>query len=85
VFCAPNKVWEYAGFGLPLICNNLPALQFAVGDRNAGVCVDMNDQLQIESALLTIDNHYEQFSRAAKQLYDSVDIRDIIRQIMNGI
>ncbi|KAA6307134.1 hypothetical protein EZS27_041199, partial [termite gut metagenome] len=24
VFCAPNKTWEYTGFGIPMLGNNAP-------------------------------------------------------------
>jgi len=58
-------------------------LQFSVEANNAGVCVDMNDRMQIESALRKMDDNYELFSRASQQLYESVDIRAIIRLIID--
>jgi len=82
VFCAPNKIWEYAGFGLPMICNDLPALQIGVEAKGAGLCVNIEDQRQIELALLNIDKNYEKYSRCSYQLYDSVDVRDIVWKIV---
>lgn len=85
VFCAPNKIWEYAGFGVPMICAELPALQISVGAKNAGVCVDMENSNEIKSALLYIDKNYEIFHSASKSFYDSVDTKNIIREIANTI
>ena len=81
VFCAPNKIWEYAGFGLPMICNELPSLQYSVEANNAGICVDMADGEQIESAIKKINNNYDSFSIAALQLYDSIDVHKIVQHI----
>lgn len=83
IFCAPNKVWEVAGFGLPMVCGNLPPLQSMVQANGAGLCVEMQDSLEIASALREIEINYESFSRNAQKLYDSIDINEIIRNILD--
>ena len=30
VFCAPNKIWEYAKYGIPMLCNDIPGLKYTV-------------------------------------------------------
>ncbi len=85
VFCAPNKTWEYAGFGLPMLCNDLPPLQLDVQANGAGLCVDIQDSRQIASALREIDDKYDSFSQAAQRLYDSIDTRNIMRSIMDRV
>lgn len=82
LFCAPNKVWEYSGFGIPMICSDLPALQFSVQTNNAGICTNMADRGQIESALRELDLDYARFSKAACQLYESIDLRSIIQGVI---
>jgi glycosyltransferase involved in cell wall biosynthesis len=82
VFCAPNKVYEYAGFGLPMICSDLPALRLSIHEKNAGICVDMANAQQIEMAFKQISNNYNYFSLAAQQLYESVDTRNIVQSIV---
>ncbi len=82
LFCAPNKVWEYAGFGLPMLCNDLPSLQFTVQVAGAGVCIDSQDREKIASSLLEIDQNYQAYRECALRLYDSVDLHDIMRRIL---
>lgn len=82
IFCAPNKTWEYAGFGLPMVCNDLPPLRSEVHKRGAGLCIDIQDSKKIASALQQIDRNYESFSQCSQHFYDSVDIRDIIQRIL---
>lgn len=83
IFCAPNKTWEYAGFGLPMLCNNLPTLQASVQTHGAGLCVDTENSDQVMSALTTIDENYQVFRNNAQQYYDSIDIRSIVQSIMD--
>lgn len=81
VFCAPNKIWEYAGFGLPMLCSDLPALQLTVQASGAGICVDMTDSIQMATALQQMGENYDQFSQSSVRFYDAVDIRSIIQLI----
>ena len=65
-----------------MICNDLPALQFSVQTNGAGICIDMADKSQIDSALRKIDDRYEEFSEAAYRLYDSISMEDIVCRII---
>lgn len=82
VFCAPNKIWEYSGFGLPMLCNDLPPLQMSVGATGAGLCIDIEDSREIATALKKIDNHYESFSQNSLKLFDSVDVHKIVERVI---
>ena len=41
-FCAPNKIYEFSGFGIPIIGNDIPGLKNTIGLNNAGKCVRLN-------------------------------------------
>jgi len=81
IFCAPNKTWEYSGFGIPVLCHNLPGLEYTIGKYNAGICTDMDDKESIKSAIMQIDAHYEEYSNNAKTFYDSIDIKLLINRV----
>lgn len=83
IFCAPNKTWEAMGFGLPMICNDVPAMRTEIQENNAGLCIDMKDSKQIELAIKKIDEHYSDFSKNAMQLFDSVDVFGIIQSVID--
>lgn len=82
VFCAPNKLWEYAGFGVPTLCGDLPGLALSVAARGAGVCCDMGDHRSVRDALEEIDANWGAASQEATALYDSVDCRTIMSRIV---
>lgn len=82
VFCAPNKIWEYAKFGIPMICNDIPGLKYTVEYNNLGYCCDVNSIDSICDALNNIYDHYEELSENALDFYKTVDVkRDILKLI----
>ena len=85
IFCAPNKIWEYSGFGIPTLCRTIPGLVFTVGQAHAGVCVNFDDPTEIVWGLHEIEKSYESFSRNASQYFESVDIIDLVRHILSSV
>jgi hypothetical protein len=82
VYCAPNKIFEYAGFGIPTLGNNLPGLKYTIGLAKAGVCCEMNEESILKSADELIQN-ISFYSKNAKDYYDDVDIEKSISAILS--
>lgn len=82
LYCAPNKIWEYSKFGVPMIGNDLPALRSMFLEFKNGCCVKNLEKDEIKEAILKIDSSYEKYSSASKVFYDSIDINDTISQII---
>lgn len=83
-FCAPNKIYEYSGFGIPMIANNIPGLKNTVGKARAAVCTEFNS-LDLEKAIKLIDSHYVEYSKNALDFYNSTDNEQIIRRIVEDL
>ena len=73
VYCAPNKLFEYAMFGIPMLGNNIPGLKYSVALNNMGVCFDEYNELSIIDAIKKIELNYDVYSSNALKYYDSVD------------
>jgi hypothetical protein len=82
VFCAPNKIWEYSGFGIPILCQDLPGLRSTVGAAQAGLCLDTTNPAQVERAIETIDDAYPDMSANASHFFESVDIEELALQAL---
>ena len=80
IYCAPNKVYEYSRFGLPMIGNDIPGLKYSVEYSGAGVCIKNMDKEEIKEAILKISNDYEAYRAHSIEFYNSVDIRQIIEK-----
>ena len=84
VFCAPNKTWEYAKFGIPMICNDIPGLKFTVEANRFGYCCDINNVTDIEQKLELICENYEEMTENSYCYYHTVDVSTLVRNILSG-
>lgn len=74
-FCAPNKIWEYSGFGLPMIGSDVLGLKETIERSECGICLNFSiiSSEEIKSALLKIDADYGKLRRNAEKFFDSCD------------
>lgn len=85
LFCAPNKIWEYSAFDIPMLCSCSPALETVMTKFNAGICVEPSSVAQIQEALMRLDKSYSDYSRSSRQLYASVDMMNIMETILTRV
>ena len=84
VFCAPNKIFEYSNFGLPMIGNSIPGLENTIGKAGAGICTDLTYE-GIKEALLEIVENYEQYSVNSYRFFASVDNVKTMKKIIEDV
>ena len=82
VYCAPNKIYEYAGFGIPVLCNNIPGLEETIGRAGAGVCVDFSDLNGVADALKKLVCGRNQYAKAATDFFDGTDTTVLLGAIV---
>ena len=85
VFCAPNKIYEYARYGIPMLCSLNIGLMETVGTYGAGKCVDFNEHQELIRAIKDIQSHYETFSNSALRLYNETENFSIMQKIYEKI
>lgn len=82
VYCAPNKIYEYSGFGIPLICNDIPGLKYTIDQYHAGICLDAITNKSVSLAAQNILSDYQEYSDNAQKFFDAVDIAAEVRKIL---
>ena len=85
IFCAPNKMFEYSMFGLPMLCNDVSGLSSTVGAAQAGLCVDFSSVDKIVSALRQLDENYGKFKENSFNFYNMVDINRLHSDLIESI
>lgn len=85
IFCAPNKLFEYASYGVPMIGNDIPGLKYMIEPFKAGIIIDESQVDSIKRAILEIERNLEEFSKNSRKLYDSFDNMAVVSQILNRI
>lgn len=83
LYCAPNKVWEYAKFGIPMIGNDLPALREMFIEYGNGICLPELKKQEIKKAILQIADKYANYSKASEQFFESVDLKKVVQGILD--
>ncbi len=82
LFCAPNKIYEYAGFGIPMLARDIPGLRYTVGEAGAAVCADWSDPDQIVSGVQQIAARYPAMCEAARGFFAATDTAAIIHEAL---
>lgn len=82
VFCAPNKVYEFAGFGIPMLCNDNPGLKYTVEYNRMGVCVPELSIDSIKNALDYISKNELSMCEAANRYYDEESIEKAVTHVL---
>lgn len=86
LYCAPNKIFEYSKFGIPMLSNDLPGLRSMYLEYGCGEIVQYPiTPNSIVNALLRIFNNYENYSKGAHHFYSSVDFKGIVSEILNSL
>ena len=82
VYCAPNKIWEYSGFGLPMLCSKNLGLRYTVGVAGAAELVQLEDSEAVLAALRRIEFNYQVMREHSLSFFESVDAVQILRTIL---
>ena len=85
LYCAPNKTWEYSGFGIPMLANDIPGLASSVGACGAAECVDMDNPREIRAAIEKISADYNTYKDNALHYYNSCDVEAIIDEVVKCV
>lgn len=83
LYCAPNKIFEYAAFGVPMIGSDVIGLQLPFQRFGIGKCTDLKAD-NIEQVLSDIAPNRKQMAEACKVYYECVDLDHIVADIIYG-
>jgi len=84
IFCAPNKIWEYSQFAIPVISNRLPMIAQQLEQHRMGESFEWTDVDEICRAIKRIDSDYEGYKVGAKQFYNSFNMTARVSEILES-
>lgn len=82
LYCAPNKTFEYSMFGIPMLGNDIPGLKYIFDVYKAGICVDVSNVDDICNGIRKIEGNYTEMSRGSRKYYDSVNLKEEFKNII---
>lgn len=84
LYCAPNKIWEYARFGLPMLGSDVPGLSSIFTARGIGM-TSASDPKSIAKGISALWDNYEEVSSRSREYYETVDFRRIVADIIESV
>lgn len=82
LYCAPNKIYEYAACGLPMLGSDVLGLRYPFEKFNIGYVCETQSKNEIKNVIKQIDYHYDEMRINCKAFYNSVDMDSIVDAIL---
>ena len=83
-YCAPNKIYEYAAFGKPMIGNNIPGLHI-LRDKKVAELVNEEDVDSIKKSIEKISANYYDYAQNATKFFMEVDNVRVINDALSRL
>lgn len=83
IYCAPNKIWEYTGFGIPILCNSNLGLKYSLLSHDFGKIIDFDNPDKIIKQLLLLLENYNYYSENALKFFNSFDLFKAIQLLVD--
>jgi len=84
IFCAPNKIYEYALFDVPILARNMPGLKYTVDQSHSGLCVDIFNENEVIESIKKIESNYLYYSNNTKNLISNNQISSVLKTVINS-
>lgn len=81
LYCAPNKIFEYSGYGVPMLGSDVLGLKMPFEKHRIGACYSETSD-SVMHALQYIEGHYDEMRRNCHIFFDSVDLDGIVKEIL---
>ncbi|MCJ0566812.1 glycosyltransferase [Enterococcus cecorum] len=84
LYCAPNKIYEYALHNLPMIGTDVPGLTNIFEKYNIGVSCKELTVNEIKNAIRKVDTNYEIMRSSCAKFYNDTNLIEIMREIIGN-
>ena len=82
LFCAPNKIYEYSCYGVPMIGNDIPGLRNTVEAYKMGVCAAYEKTESVVEAIKRIDSDYDTYQANANMFFENSDLNRMMDTLL---
>ncbi|VYU66987.1 Uncharacterised protein [Eubacterium limosum] len=82
IYCAPNKIYEYANFSIPMLGNDIPGIRNIFTQYGIGEVLDIEDSYEIVKKIKMIEKNYQFYSNNSKKFYNSANNYKIVKKIL---
>lgn len=85
LYCAPNKIFEYACYGLPMLGNNIPGLDIPFTQYKMGVCCSNLTAKEVAKSIKKIEENYVEMKKGCFEFYQSIDLDKSVKNVLDEL
>lgn len=82
LYCAPNKLYEYAAYGIPMIGSDVLGLVEPFEKYDIGVVCKAFTTENIQQAINYLLSNYRAMAENCKTFYNKIDLREVVNNIL---
>ena len=82
LYCEPNKIYEYAACGLPMIGSDVPGLTYPFSVNDIGYICKEKKVEEVIKIIRLIENRYDELVSNCLKFYDKTDMDNIVEEIL---
>ena len=83
IYCAPNKIYEYSAFGVPMLANDIPGLRYTVGIHG---CASLyKDETEVDAALRDVIINHDRMSVIATEFFMKTEYESVLKTILDDL
>lgn len=83
IYCAPNKIYEYSAYGVPILANDIPGLRYTIGINQCGCLYSGRED--VGDSLHYLFDHHDVLSRNAKEFFDRTKYEDSLKKVLQTL
>lgn len=82
MYCAPNKIYEYSAFGVPMLGTDVAGLEIPFSKYNMGICCKNLAPQKIAEDIKKIELNYTTMSKNSRKFFTDTDLDRIVHEIL---
>ncbi len=83
LYCAPNKIYEYAGAGLPMLGNDIPGLKGPFEQFGIGEICNLKSASDIRDKIVQISENRLWYKERCEKFYKDTNLDEIVNTIIS--
>lgn len=83
LYCAPNKIYEYAAYGVPMIGSDVLGLKKPFEKFGIGKICDIDNVESISRTIKSIEADHASMSKKCSKFYNDIDLDEIVYNIIS--
>ena len=83
LYCAPNKIFEYAGFGVPMVGTDVLGLREPFEKFKIGLSAQIFDAEGIANSIKEVDSKHSEMKMNCKKYFASIDLDYLVEKILS--